>query len=85
MENSVRIYTTSYCGFCRRAKEILKIRQIEFEEVDVTTDPEKRDWLVTATGRCTVPQIFIGEGSIGGYDELRALDDAGELARRVAG
>jgi glutaredoxin 3 len=78
------VYTTSYCPFCRRAKELLRRRGIAFEEVDVTADVEVRSWLVGTTGRRTVPQIFIGEEAIGGYDELRALDDRGSLAARVA-
>jgi glutaredoxin 3 len=78
------VYTTSYCPFCWRAKELLRQRGIAFEEVDVTTDAETRSWLVETTGRRTVPQIFIGEQAIGGYDELRALDDRGSLAARVA-
>ncbi|MGH7804980.1 MAG: glutaredoxin 3 [Candidatus Binatia bacterium] len=76
----VKIYTTSYCGYCRMAKALLTSRKIAFEEVDVTSDEEARDWLVQETGRRTVPQIFIGEESIGGYQELAALDANGELA-----
>lgn len=85
MPNPVRIYTTSYCGFCRRAKELLKRRGIAFDEIDVTADPATRDWLVRTTRRRTVPQIFIGEKSIGGYDELDALDQAGALTGLIGG
>jgi len=76
MSEPVRIYTTSYCTYCRRAKDLLRERAIPFEELDVTDDEEARRWLVSATGRRTVPQIFIGEEPIGGYEELRALDEA---------
>ncbi len=84
MPKPVRVYTTSDCPFCRGAKDLLRRRGIAFEEVDVTADAESRSWLVETTGRRTVPQIFIGEEAIGGYDELRALDDQGSLATRVA-
>lgn len=79
----VRVYTTNYCGYCVQAKNLLNKRQIPFEEINVEDDHEKRAWLVKATGRRTVPQIFIGEDSIGGSDELHALDRSGELAKRL--
>jgi glutaredoxin 3 len=80
MAKPVQVYTASYCSFCHRAKELLTRRGIAFEEIDVTRDGAARRWLVDATGRRTVPQIFIGENSIGGYEELRELDEAGSLA-----
>ena len=83
MPKRVRVYSASYCSFCRLAKELLRQRGIRFEDIDVTADAETRGWLVEATGRRTVPQIFIGEEAIGGYDELRALDEAGSLAARI--
>ena len=67
------------------AKALLASRKIEFEEVDVTVDDDTRDWLVKETGRRTVPQIFIRGESIGGYDELSALDAKGELVPWVHG
>ena len=82
MPKPVRIYTTSYCTFCRRAKELLRRRGIPFEDLDVTDDEATRRWLVEATGRRTVPQIFIGEEAVGGYEELRALDETGRSPRR---
>lgn len=75
----VTIYTATYCGYCRRAKELLKAKGIPFEEVDVTDDDAKRLWLVEMTGRKTVPQIFIHDKPIGGFDDLKALDDSGQL------
>jgi len=83
MPKPVRIYTASYCSFCYRAKDLLGRRGIAFEEIDVTSDAAARQWLVSATGRRTVPQVFVGERTIGGYEELRALDEAGELAAIV--
>ncbi len=83
MAHSVRIYTASYCSFCRHAKELLRERGIAFEEIDVTADARTREWLVGATGRRTVPQVFVGEKPIGGYEELRSLDRSGRLASLV--
>lgn len=69
----IKIYTTNYCGFCQRAKELLQSKGINFEEIDVTEDSTTRDWLVQKTGYKTVPQIFIDEVPIGGYEELVEL------------
>lgn len=79
----IRIYTASYCGYCHRAKQLLRDRGLPFEDIDVTDDMAKRDWLVSVTRRRTVPQIFIGDESIGGYDELAMLDRSGRLAEMV--
>jgi glutaredoxin 3 len=76
----VRIYTTTYCGFCARAKELLKSKGVAFEEVDVTGDDESRQRLVELSGgRKTVPQIFIGAVHIGGYADLARLESDGKL------
>ncbi len=80
----VRVYSTMVCPYCVRAKMLLKERGIPYEEIDVTGDYEKRQWLVQATGRRTVPQIFIGDEAIGGFDDLRALDLSGDLTRKLA-
>jgi len=76
----VEIYTTQFCPFCVRAKLLLKKKGVAFEEIDVGDDPELRERMVErAGGRRTVPEIFINGRIIGGYDELKALDDAKEL------
>jgi glutaredoxin 3 len=77
----VRVYTTRVCPYCTMAKRLLAERGIEYEEIDVTADGAKRAWLVEATGRRTVPQVFIRGEAIGGYDDLAALDRSGELGR----
>ena len=82
--NNVRVYSTLVCPYCIRAKLLLRDRGIAFEEIDVTRDPEARRWLVETTGRRTVPQIFIGDEPIGGFDELRELDRSGELGKKLA-
>jgi glutaredoxin 3 len=75
----VIIYTTSYCPYCSRAKALLRFKRVEFEEIDVTTDPARRAEMQRLSGRFTVPQIFINGHPIGGYDDARQLDDEGKL------
>lgn len=77
------MYTTTICPYCIRAKSLLKGKGVTFEEINVSSDQETRDWLVKVTGRRTVPQIFINEEAIGGYDDMRALDLAGELDKKL--
>lgn len=77
----VKIYTTTYCGFCARAKEFLRNKGVAFEEVDVTGNDQMRDKLVEMSGgRKTVPQIFIAGQAIGGYSDMVALEQQGKLA-----
>ena len=80
----VVVYTTQYCPYCVQAKALLKHKGVAFEEVDVGEDDVLRARVVELSGRRTVPQIFIDDKQIGGYDELRALDDQGELDRLLA-
>lgn len=76
----VEVYTTSYCPYCMRAKSLLKRKGVAFEEIDVTEDRALREKMIELSGgRRTVPEIFINGRIIGGYDELRALDDEGRL------
>jgi glutaredoxin 3 len=83
MSPQVTIYTTRLCPYCVAAKRLLAARGVAYAEVDVSSDPEKRAWLVRTTDRKTVPQIFIGSEPIGGYDELRAMDDSGLLRHKL--
>jgi glutaredoxin 3 len=76
----VKIYTTVYCGYCARAKELLKGKGVTFEEIDVTGDDASRERLVELSGGLrTVPQIFIGEVHVGGYTDLALLESDGKL------
>ena len=77
--NAVRMYTTLVCPYCQRAKALLKSRGIEFEEINVDRVPGFREKLVEMTGRMTIPQIIIDGTPVGGYDDIAALDRAGEL------
>ena len=77
---NVEIYTSPLCGFCHAAKRLLTDKGIAFTEYDVMRAPEKRqEMLSRANGRHTVPQIFIGERHIGGYDDMAALEREGKL------
>ncbi|MDG2305999.1 MAG: glutaredoxin 3 [Candidatus Binatia bacterium] len=77
--SAVKIYTTPYCPYCHAAKDLLAEKGVAFTEVDVAGDFEERARLADVTGQRTVPQIFIGDESIGGYDELAALESRGQL------
>jgi glutaredoxin 3 len=78
----VKVYSTTFCPYCDRAKALLRKRDVAFQEIDVSSDAETRAWLVKASGgRRTVPQIFIDDKPIGGSDELHALDRSGELEK----
>ncbi len=77
---TVEVYSKSWCPFCRMAKRLLEEKGQEFVEFDVELDPRKHDeMLERSQGRWTVPEIFIDGELIGGFDELRALDDSGRL------
>ena len=80
---AVRIYTTAWCGYCSRAKRILKKRGVEFTEIKVDGDYDKRAWLREVSGQRTVPQIFFDEESIGGCDELEVLVNRGQLDSKL--
>ena len=73
------IYTTPICGYCMAAKSLLKEKGATWREVDVSKDSTERESMMARTGRRTVPQIFIGERHIGGFDDLAALDREGGL------
>lgn len=75
----ITIYTTTHCSYCGRAKDLLQRLGLAFTEVDATGRDDLRQELVDRTGRRTMPQIFIGDESIGGYDDLAALHASGRL------
>ena len=77
--NKVVMYTTRVCPYCVSAKRYLANKQVEVEEIRVDEDPERRMEMRTRTQRTSVPQIFIGETHVGGFDDLVALDRAGGL------
>jgi len=76
----VEIYTKVFCPYCSRALALLRSKGVEFEETDITMDPNKRAEMIgRASGRTTVPQVFIDGQHIGGSDDLAALDAKGGL------
>ncbi len=77
----ILIYTTNYCPYCTRAKELLKRKGVaDYTEIDVTSDDALREEMKEkAGGRQTVPQIFINDTHVGGFDDMAALDRQGEL------
>ncbi|MFC4655427.1 MULTISPECIES: glutaredoxin 3 [Rheinheimera] len=77
---NVTIYTKDYCPYCVRAKSLLSSKGVQFEEIQIDRQPERRPEMIErANGRTTVPQIFIGDRHVGGCDDLVALDAAGGL------
>ncbi len=76
----ITIYTSTLCPYCHLAKELLRKKGVNYDEIDVTGRPDVRSQMTTlAGGRVTVPQIFIGELHVGGCDDIHALDRAGRL------
>lgn len=76
---NITIYSSAACGFCVAAKNFLKNKGFDYSEVRVDLDPEQRRLMVERAGRTSVPQIFVGEVHVGGYDDMVAMDRRGEL------
>lgn len=76
----ILMYSTAVCPYCVRAERLLEQKGVtQIEKVRVDLDPERREEMMRVTGRRTVPQIFIGDTHVGGFDDLAALDRAGGL------
>ncbi len=83
---SVTIYTTPFCGYCMAAKRLLAAKGVAFAEIDVADDAVRRaEMTQRSQGGRTVPQIFVGDTHVGGFDEMSALDRAGRLEPLLAG
>ena len=83
--NKVVMYSTAVCPYCQRAEQLLKARGMTaIEKVRIDLDPARLDEMIKRTGRRTVPQIFIGDTHVGGFDDLAALDREGRLAALLA-
>jgi thioredoxin reductase (NADPH) len=76
---AITMYTKSWCPYCDRAKRLLREKGETWTEIDVEDDPARRDEMIRRSGRSTVPQLWIGERHVGGFDDLAALERAGEL------
>jgi len=80
MSAKVTMYSTGVCPYCVRAEALLKQRGVqEVDKIRIDLDPAQRDLMIERTGRRTVPQIYIGQTHVGGFDDLAALDKAGGL------
>ena len=82
---AVRIYTTRFCPYCIRARELLRAKGVGFEDVAVDGNGPLRTELAARSGRRTVPQIWIGDHHVGGFDDLWMLDQRGQLDHLLAG
>ena len=81
---AITIYTSNYCAYCSAAKHLLTSRDYEFEEINIEKDHELRLQIMQKSGQSTVPQSFVGEKSIGGYQELLASTASGEFDTLLA-
>lgn len=75
----IEIYTTNRCPYCDRAKEVFKHKNLEYVEYHIDQDDEKRSEMLSRAQRRTVPQIFINQHHVGGFDDLKAIIDAGQF------
>lgn len=79
MSVKVLMYTTAVCPYCQMAERLLRAKGVDVEKVRVDLEPARRLEMMEKTGKRTVPQIYVGETHVGGYDDLAALDRAGRL------
>lgn len=83
---AITMYTTGVCPYCQMAKALLKQKGVTaINEIRIDTDPQAREQMMQRTCRRTVPQIYIGEVHVGGFDDLNALNQAGKLDPLLAG
>lgn len=81
----ITMYTTGFCPYCKMAESLLQARGVQhIDKIRVDLQPERRAEMMEKTGRRTVPQIYIGERYVGGFDDLSMLDRQGELAALLA-
>lgn len=80
----VVMYSTATCPFCVNAKKLLQSKGIDFEERRIDTEPQLRETMMAASGRRTVPQIWVGETHVGGFTDLWELEKSGELDALLA-
>jgi glutaredoxin 3 len=86
MTQPITMYATGVCPYCIQAERLLASKGVtQITKIRVDVDPGKREEMMTRTGRRTVPQIYIGDQHVGGYDDLAALERAGKLVKLLAG
>jgi glutaredoxin 3 len=79
----IEMYTSANCAYCVAAKNLLKSKGLDYAEIRIDTDPVRREEMLARAQRRTVPQIFVNDRLVGGYDELLAAERSGELARLI--
>ncbi|MFT4591489.1 MAG: glutaredoxin 3 [Gammaproteobacteria bacterium] len=77
------MYTKPFCGFCAAAKALFREKDVSYTEIDIGGNATLREEMMARSGRSTVPQIFINDEHIGGYDDMAALEEAGEFDSRL--
>jgi glutaredoxin 3 len=82
--NTVTLYTTDTCPYCRSAKSLLASKGVTMQEINIQREPDKLEEMLNRSGRRSVPQIFIGDMHIGGFDDLAKLDRQGGLMSMLA-
>jgi glutaredoxin 3 len=82
--NTVTVYTTDTCPYCRSAKSLLASKGVPLQEINIHREPGKLEEMLSRSGRRSVPQIFIGDTHIGGFDDLAKLDRQGGLMSMLA-
>jgi glutaredoxin 3 len=83
--NKVTVYGNTACAYCGAARMLLTKKAVEFEDIVITDNPRIQEEMFAKSGSQTVPQIFVGETLVGGFDELCALDKSGKLDELLAG
>ncbi len=77
----IEIYSSTNCAYCVAAKNLLKSKGLDYAEIRIDTDPARREEMLARAQRRTVPQIFVNDHHVGGYDDLVAAERSGELAK----
>ena len=81
----ITLYSTQFCPYCVRAKQLLRSKGLKYREIAVDNDMQQRQVMMQRSGRRTVPQIWVGETHVGGFDDLWRLEQSGKLDKLVAG
>ena len=81
--SKIEMYTSANCAYCVAAKNLLKSKGLDYAEIRIDTDPVRREEMLARAQRRTVPQIFVNDRLVGGYDELVAAERSGELAKLI--
>lgn len=84
MSAAVIMYSTRFCPYCVRARQLLQSKRVDYRDIAVDGQPELREEMIQRSGRYTVPQIWIGEQHVGGYDDLALLERQGRLDKLLA-